>query len=227
MAHPATDEHACGGGIGRWFKDPFAALSHWVGAALAVAGLVLLIVWAEPTPRHVVAVAVYGTTLVLLFAASGLAHTVHCSPRVASRFDRFDYAAIFLLIAGTYTPLCLVTLGGAWGWTVLAVEWGLALVGVASVTAWPGCPQRLRVALYLAMGWLGVVAVVPLWSRLTPGELGWLLGGGVAYTVGAAIFATNRPTLWPGRFGAHDLWHVLVLLGSACHFVVIRGAVTG
>jgi hemolysin III len=211
--------------VKRWIKEPFPALSHWVGAVLSVAGLVLLLIRAAPRPWHIAAFAVYGTSLVLLYTASAMAHTAYCSPRIAGRLDRLDYAAIFLLIAGTYTPICLLTLHGPWGYGILAAEWLLAVVGIVGVLVWQRCPTSFRVTLYLAMGWLAAIAIVPLFTALPTAALVWLLAGGMAYSVGAIIFVTDRPRLWPGRFVAHDLWHVLVLVGSGCHFVVIAAFV--
>jgi hemolysin III len=207
--------------IAHWIKDPFCGLSHLIGAALSVAGLIVLLVVTTGRPWHVTGVAIYGASLILLYVASTLCHSVHCAPNHAQRLDRFDHVAIFLLIAGTYTPLCLVPLRGPWGWTILAVEWVLAAIGiVAVITGWVR-QQWPRVIVYIAMSWVAIVAVVPL-SRVLPLEaLAWMLAGGISYTSGAVIYALDRPRLWPGRFGSHDLWHVFVLAGSTCHFVMI------
>ncbi|MGB7161023.1 MAG: hemolysin III family protein [Tepidisphaeraceae bacterium] len=207
--------------IARWIKEPFCGLSHLFGAALSVAGLVVLLVITSGRPWHVTGVAIYGASLVLLYVASTLSHSVHCSPDREKRLDRFDHAAIFLLIAGTYTPLCLVTLRGPWGWTILAVEWVLAVVGIVLVTSGVIRRQWPRVAVYVAMGWVALAAVVPLVHLLPGWAIFWMLAGGLIYTLGAVIYATDWPRLWPGRFGSHDLWHVFVLAGSACHFVMI------
>src|SRR3954454_8227531 len=119
--------------IRRYIRDPFCGLAHLFGSVLSLAGLVALLILAAGRPRHVIAFTVYGLSLVVLYTASGLAHSLHCAPRVGRRLDRFDYAAIFGLIAGTYTPVCLLTLGGAWGWWLLTAEWSLAAVGVTLV----------------------------------------------------------------------------------------------
>ncbi|HYO09213.1 MAG TPA: hemolysin III family protein [Tepidisphaeraceae bacterium] len=207
-------------GIRRLIKDPYCGLSHWVGAALSVAGLVALLVLAEGRPLHLVSFALYGSSLVLLYTASALAHSLHCSAEAEQRLDRFDFAAIFLLIAGTYTPLCLVNLRGPWGWSLLATEWTLAAVGILLVTLRPGRSERLRPLMYLVMGWL-VALVPPAWAKLPAGAVAWLAAGGIAYSVGAAIYVFDRPHPWPGKFSAHDLWHTLVLVGSTCHFVLM------
>lgn len=210
--------------MGSWschFKDPFPALSHWAGAVLSSAALAALLVGASPTAWHVVAFSVYGASMVALYVASALAHTVHCSPQSERRLERLDYAAIFLLIAGTHTPICLITLRGPWGWSIFGAQWLLALVGIILVTCRRHCPTGIRVSLYLLMGWMAVVAIVPIISAMPPAGLIWLLVGGAAYTVGAVVFVTGRPNLWPRYFESHDLWHTLVLVGSACHFVVM------
>ena len=202
-------------------KDPFPGFSHWAGAGLSLAGLVVLLVQAAGRPWWQVAgFAVYGATLVLLYLASAVAHSLHCSPAAAERLNRLDYTAIFLVIAGTYTPLCLVTLRGPWGWGLLAAVWATAAFGITALYT-KARNDRLRVATYVAMGWLAVVAAGALTRALPGAAILWLIVGGVIYTAGAVVFLTDRPHLWPGRFAAHDLWHCMVLAGSACHFVVI------
>ena len=202
-------------------KDPVPALSHWAGALLSTAGLVLLLTRTAGRPWwEIVAFTIYGVTLVQLYFASALAHSLHCSREAEERLNRFDYAAIFLLIAGTYTPICAVTLRGPWGASLLAAVWATAAFGIACLFG-KAPRHRLRVVTYIVMGWLGVVVVVPLLRILPPPAIALLVGGGVIYTLGAAVFVTDRPHLWPGRFAAHDLWHFMVLAGSACHFAAI------
>jgi hemolysin III len=128
---------------------------------------------------------------------------------------------IYLLIADSYTPLCLIVLRGAWGWSIFGIEWGLAIVGLSLTMAWKTVPDGLRLAIYLAMGWLIVIAMSPLRALITPTEWHWLVAGGVTYTLGAIVFATDRPHLVPGKFHAHDLWHLFVLGGSLCHFILM------
>ena len=211
----------------RRIKDPFPALSHWVGAALSVAAIVALLTRAGAAGRpwwQLAGFAVYGVTLVLLFMASAVAHSLHCSPQLGARLDRFDYVAIFLVIAGTYTPLCLVTLRGPWGWWLLAAVWAIAAFGIATLYL-RAKNDRVRVATYVAMGWLALAASGALVRTLPTAAILWLIAGGVIYTLGALVFLADRPHLWPGRFAAHDLWHCMVLAASACHFVVIHNFV--
>lgn len=205
----------------RWIKDPFCGLSHWVGAALSLAGLIALVVMTRGPGWHVAVFALYGISLVVLYVCSALAHSIHCSAQNGDRLTRLDYAAIFLLIAGTYTPVCTIAVGGPWGWSVVLGEWTLAAVGVPLVLLGRGRSNLLRTILYLCMGWLGLFAALPVLHTLPIGGIAWLLAGGATYSIGAIIFVTDRPHLWPGRFHAHDLWHTLVLVGSACHFILI------
>lgn len=208
--------------IRRCIKDPFPGLSHWVGVALSIAGLAVLLILARGRPWHVIGFVIYGASLILLYLASALAHTLRCSPTADERLTRLDYMAIFLLIAGTYTPLCLVTLHGPWGFGMLAAEWLMAATGILVIAFGRGGSNWPRTILYLFMAWVvALVAIGPI-TRMMPTEgIQWLLAGGALYSIGAVIFVTDRPHLWPGRFVAHDLWHLLVLGGSACHFFVI------
>lgn len=202
-------------------KEPFCALSHGVGVLLSLAGLVLLLALAHGEAWRTVGFSIYGISLILLYTASTLYHTFRKTPCEGSWFARFDYSAIYLLIAGSYTPLCLVTLRGAWGWSLLAIVWALAIAGVATSLAWKTKPPWLRITAYVAMGWLVVFALSPLRAAWPAEAFGWLVGGGLAYSVGVVILAVDKPHLWPGKFSAHDLWHVFVLGGSVCHFVLM------
>ena len=177
-------------------KDPVPAPLHWVGAALSVGGTVLLLEAAHGRPRHVIGFAVYGASLVLLYVASGLAHSVHCSPRNAARTSR-GLRHDVLLIAGSYTPICLVTLRGRLGWTLLGVVWGLALAGVASLL-FHGGRSRLRVVLYVVMGWVSLLGGTEILRALPAPAVALLLAGGVIYSAGAVVFgAPTGPTSGP------------------------------
>ncbi len=202
-------------------KEPFCGLSHGVGAAFSVVALLVLLILAWGRPWHVIAFAIYGASLVLLYTASSLYHSLHASPKQVDRLMRFDHIAIFLLIAGTYAPICLIPLRGPLGWTLLAAEYGMAIIGIATVLFWKRLPHWPRVLLYVCMGWLAVFAIGPLREALSPAALGWLYGGGIIYSIGTVIFAIDRPHLWPGKFSAHDLWHIFVLGGSVCHFILM------
>jgi hemolysin III len=209
--------------IRRYFREPFPGISHLLGAVLSVVGLVVLIELSKGRPYYVVGFAVYGGSLILLYMASGLCHSLPVDEQGEIKLDRFDRCAIFGLIAGTYTPICLLALHGAWGWTLLGIEWGVAAVGIWGTLWGPTCARWLRTIPYVIMGWLAVVAISPLCNALPGMALWWLFAGGVVYSLGVVVFLTNWPSLWPGKFVAHDLWHVMVLVGSACHFVMVAG----
>jgi hemolysin III len=202
-------------------REPFNGLSHLLGVVLSAAGLVVLQLVSQGKPWHQTAFAIYGASLLLLYAASTLYHSLPVGPRGIQQLLAFDQTAIFILIAGTYTPVCLVPLRGPWGWSLLGVIWGIALVGIVLRLAWRSAPAWLPIALYLLMGWLCVVAAKPLAGSLPAQAVGWLFAGGIVYTIGAVILSADRPRLWPGVFGSHELWHLFVLGGSACHFVVM------
>jgi len=196
--------------------EKFNAVTHLVGAVLALAGAVLLVVIAAigGDPWKVVGVAVYGTTLVSLYSFSGLYHGLRGRPKNVLR--RLDHQSIYLLIAGSYTPFCLVTLRGPWGWSLLGVVWGLAVLGGLQEFRPRNGPRILSVAIYVAMGWVAMVAWVPLLQALGSAGFAWLAAGGLFYTVGIVFFALDTRLAH-----AHGVWHLFVLAGSACHFYAI------
>ncbi len=171
-----------------------------------------------------VASAVFGVTSVVLFVASSLLHSLWVGERHEVWLRRFDHAAIFTLIAGTYTPVLLIALrpeSPRLAWTLLAVVWAVAVAGVIFKLLWIEAPRWLSTGLYLLMGWLVIGAIVPVARALGTTNLVWMAVGGLFYTVGAVIYGTKRPDPWPGRLGFHEIWHVLVLLGWACHAVMV------
>lgn len=192
------------------------SLIHGAGTLLAIAGLVVLAVLASQrgTAWHIVSCSVFGACLVLLYAASTLYHGVpHSRAKVVLRF--FDHNAIFLLIAGTYTPLTLVNLRGPWGWSLFGAIWGLAILGITLRALLGSRPRALFVGLYILMGWLAVVAIKPLVDHLPTGGLVLLFGGGLAYTGGVAFY------LWKRLPYHHAIWHGFVLAGSALHYFAV------
>jgi hemolysin III len=192
------------------------ALTHGTGALLALAGAIVLVVLASLSgdPWRIVSVSVYATSLVGLYTASTLYHATH--GRAKAVFQKVDHGAIYLLIAGTYTPFVLGPLRGGWGWSLFGVVWGLAVIGIVQ-DCWRFDRRRiLSMVLYPVMGWLAVVAIVPLVRAVPPAALAWLVAGGLAYTLGIVFFALDRR--WPA---AHVVWHLFVLAGSACHFVAV------
>jgi hemolysin III len=201
-------------------KEPVSALTHLAGALLSVVGLVLLMVQATRygTAWHVVSFAVFGASLILLYGASAAYHWARASERVGAILKRLDHMMIFVLIAGTYTPFCLLPLRGPWGWALFGTIWGLAVAGIVLKACWPDAPRWLSTGIYVLMGWMIVVALVPLLRTTPAGTVGWLVAGGVAYTVGAVIYATEWPNPVPRWFGFHEIWHLFVMAGSFGHY---------
>jgi hemolysin III len=210
-------------------REPINGLTHLAGGLLASAGLIVLLAKAASTGRvdQLVAFGVFGLSLVALYTASTLYHLLPLSPAGVARLRRLDHVAIFLLIAGTYTPFCLLALQGAWRWGLLALVWALALCGVLLKVLWMGGPRWLSVVLYLGMGWVAVVAAPALLQAVPVGGMAWVLAGGLIYSVGALVYGFKRPNPIPGVFGFHELWHLFVVAGSACHFwAVLRFVAT-
>lgn len=210
-------------GLG-WLREPVNALTHGFGALLGSAGLVVLLVRADGEPARVASALVYGISLVLLFLASTLLHAVRAGEDKLRIFRVLDHAAIFVLIAGTYTPITLIPLRQASpvvGWVLFGLVWGLAFLGVLFKVFWIGAPRWASTGLYLLLGWLAVIAIGPLLAALPFAALMWLLAGGLAYSVGAVIYALKRPDPFPQVFGYHEIWHLFVLAGAAAHFVLI------
>ena len=198
-------------------REPFNGASHLIGLLLGGAGTVMLLGMARSSQQRV-ALSIYGATLILLYAASTLYHSLPLSERQLRRLRTLDHIAIYFLIAGTYTPIALVTLNSRLGWILLASVWLIALAGVPFKLFYLDAPVWLSTGTYLLMGYLAMVAVVPLARAVHLGGLSWLVAGGIAYTIGAVIYSRRRPDPFPGVFGHHEIWHVLVLIGSACHF---------
>ena len=190
------------------------SLTHGVGAVLAVVGLAVLALSASRYgTARLVGCVVFGVALVLLYASSTLYHSVG-NPRAKAVLRVLDHSAIFLLIAGTYTPFTLVSLRGPWGWSLFGVVWGLALAGIALRLVLRRRPTALFVSLYLAMGWCVVVAAKPLLAAVAPGGIALLAAGGLAYSVGVVFYASRRPY-------HHAIWHGFVLAGSAFHYAAV------
>jgi hemolysin III len=196
------------------------AITHGIGLLLSIAGFVVLLVLAalRGTAWHIVACSIYGATLICLYAASTLYHAV-ISRRVKRALRIFDHSAIYLLIAGTYTPFLLVSLRGPWGWSLFGVIWGLALAGVLFKFWFVERFAILSTAVYIAMGWLVVIAAKPVITHLRLTAIIWLLAGGLAYTGGVIFFAAKRIPY------SHAIWHLFVLAGSSCHYFAVLSTV--
>ena len=192
------------------------AWTHLVGALLATAGSIWLLVMAslDGSPQKVVSVAIYGVTLVLLYSVSTVYHSVRGRSKVI--MQKFDHLSIYLLIAGSYTPFCLVTLHGPWGWSLFGIVWGMAVIGMLQEIKPRSEARILSIVIYAVMGWIVLVAVKPLLAALGTAGFVWLATGGVMYTVGIIFFALDHRLRH-----AHGIWHLFVIAGSVLHFVAI------
>jgi hemolysin III len=212
----------------RRFREPDNGLTHVVGALLAVVACVVLVQRAldAGTTRHLVAFGIFGISLVGLYTASALYHSLPLGPVGLDRLLRLDCTMVFVLIAGSYTPFCLIALQGVWRWGLLSVVWVLAIAGSVIKLRSMDAPIWLSTALYVALGWMAVFAAPAFVAALPREGVAWLIAGGLVYTLGAVIFVIERPRLRPGVFGPHALWHLLVIGGSACHFWAVARYLT-
>jgi hemolysin III len=200
-------------------KEPVSAYTHFAGFVAALVGLVPLLRLCDGDTAKIVGMALFGGTAALLFLSSSVYHFLDLGERGNRWLRRADHGAIFLLIAGTYISPLIHTLDGAWRISMIAVVGGLALAGMVFKLAWLGCPRWLSAGLYLALGWVIVVPGHLVLPRLPLAGLVWVALGGLAYTIGAVIYARKRPDPLPGTFGFHEVWHLFVLAGAASHYV--------
>ncbi len=214
---------------GRWttwigrVREPANGLTHLVGMVLSVVALAVLIatgVRLGDVPA-LIGLTVFGLSQLALYTASTLYHSLSPSPAAQARLLRFDCMMVVVLIAGTYTPVCLLALDGVWRWGLLTAVWLLALAGLMLMTRWMQAPLWVSTTLYVALGWIGLLAAPALFRALPTDGIVWLLTGGALYTIGALVFVCERPNPRPDVFGAHALWHCFVLAGSFCCFWLV------
>ena len=201
----------------------FNSISHLIGTILSLAGMIVLIVFSALDSKwlHLVAFAIYGTTLFLSMLASTILHFNLLFNRYIRTLGILDHCAIYLLIAGTYTPYCLVLLNGWIGWTIFGVIWSIAIFNITIKSIFfEKIPGFLSTASYIMMGWMIVFVVYYIYLLLPASALIILFSGGFCYTVGAVIFTRNRPDPWPPYFGSHEIWHLMVILGNLAMFLV-------
>jgi hemolysin III len=208
-------------------REPFSSFSHLAGAAAALAGTFILAISTWHDAAALASSLIYGISATLLFTASGVYHAAKSGENGSSTLRKLDHSAIYAMIAGTYTPVAFAYLSGTWAWSIVAVQWGLVIAGIAITLLWITRPRGVTVALYVAMGWVAIVAVKELLNAMPARALILLLAGGLAYTAGAIIYAIKKPDPLPGRFGFHELFHVFILFGAGFHYFLVLDAVGG
>ncbi len=204
-------------------REPGSAITHFIGMMLALFAAVPLLVKAGVSSgaKTFTAMAIFMASMVLLYGASAMYHSVNLSGRSLRIFRKLDHMMIFVLIAGSYTPVCLIVLGGDLGYTLLTLVWGIALGGMLIKACWITCPKWFSSAIYIAMGWVCLLVFGRLLDTLPTAAFLWLLAGGIIYTAGGVIYALKLPLFNSKHkdFGSHEVFHLFVMAGSACHFV--------
>ncbi len=203
------------------FRDPVSGLIHLFSALLALVGLVLLLVLTNGQGLKQLSMGIYGVSLVTLFTASAVYHLANPAESALLKLRKFDHSAIYVLIAGTYTPILINFFSGFLRWGFLVLIWGIALAGVIVKLFVINAPRWVTAGVYLVMGWMAVLIVKPMLQSMPSAALWWMLAGGLTYSIGAIIYITKKMDFWPGVFGFHEVWHVFVSLAALCHFVMI------
>lgn len=209
----------------RHIKEPGSAITHFIGMLMAIFAAVPLLIKAahEPSRIYIISLTIYAASLILLYAASTTYHTFDISAKVNTVLKKIDHMMISVLIAGSYTPVCLIVLKGKAGIILLSIVWAIAVAGILIKAFWVYCPKWVSSVLYIGMGWTCVLAFTQILNNMSPAAFGWLLAGGIIYTAGGVIYALKLP-LFNNRhknFGSHEIFHLFVMGGSACHFVVM------
>lgn len=209
----------------RHIKEPGSAITHFIGMLMAIFAAVPLLIKAahEPSRIYIISLTIYAASLILLYAASTTYHTFDISAKVNTVLKKIDHMMISVLIAGSYTPVCLIVLKGKTGIILLSIVWAIAVAGILIKAFWVYCPKWVSSVLYIGMGWTCVLAFTQILNNMSPAAFGWLLAGGIIYTAGGVIYALKLP-LFNNKhknFGSHEIFHLFVMGGSACHFVVM------
>lgn len=212
-------------------KDPGSAITHFIGMMMAIFASTPLLIKAarQPDKIHMIALGIFIASMILLYAASTLYHTLDLSEKANKMLKKIDHMMIFVLIAGTYTPICIIALPQPLGIRLLGLVWGIALVGIIVKMFWVTCPKWFSSILYIGMGWTCVLAFTQILNSLPKAAFGWLLAGGIIYTIGGIIYALKLPIFNAKHqyFGSHEIFHLFVMGGSICHFIVMYVFVAG
>ena len=201
-------------------REPGSAITHFIACLMAAVATSPLIVKSHGGMKTV-SLAIFAASMILLYGASALYHSVNVTDQVLRIFRKIDHMMIFVLIAGSYTPVCLIVLGGSMGYTLLTLVWGVAIAGMCVNALWITCPKWFSSIIYIAMGWLCLLVFGTLWNTLPHAAFGWLLAGGIIYTIGGIIYALKLPVFnsLHKYFGSHEIFHLFVMGGSICHFI--------
>ena len=202
-------------------REPINTWTHFITFLLGVAGLFLLVVLSIGDMAKLITMTIYGLSVIVLYGASTAYHWVETTPNRLAILRTLDHMSIFILIAGTYTPVLYYGLDGAWKWTMLSVIWGLALLGIILKVFFTGTARTFSTILYISLGWIALIPLFKLIRSLPVGAMVFMLLGGIAYTVGGVIYATKRIKFLPGKLGFHEVFHIFVSLGSVLHFIMI------
>lgn len=203
-------------------REPGSAITHFIACIMAaIAASPLIIKAANHSLIAVISMIIFSASMILLYGASTTYHSVNVSAKVIQIFRKIDHMMIFVLIAGSYTPVCLIVLGNKTGYTLLALVWGIAILGMLINAFWITCPKWFSSAVYIAMGWICILVFKPLWTTLPHAAFYWLLSGGIIYTIGGIIYALKLPVFDSIHkyFGSHEIFHLFVMGGSICHFI--------
>ncbi len=207
---------------------PWSAITHGIGIALAILGTVFLLI--KVIPDHdalrIGGFIVYSVSMIVLYLCSTLYHAIHTTVDKRILLRKTDHTAVYLLIAGTYTPLCLTLLQGALGYGLLATIWTLAIAGTIMAFTWINCPRKLTASIYIILGWISIVALPFMWQNAGFAPVAWCLGGGLLYTIGGVLYALKWPGRHNPRFGCHEIFHVFIVLGSIAHFFFVYRCLT-
>ena len=205
-------------------KDPGSAITHFIGMLMAIFAAVPLLIKAahEPDQIYIISITIYAASLILLYAASTTYHTFDRSKKINTILKKIDHMMISVLIAGSYTPICLLVLPRRIGLILLSIVWGIAIIGILIKAFWINCPKWVSSVLYIGMGWTCVLAFTQILNSMSPAAFGWLLAGGIN-TIGGVIYALKLPlfNMRHKNFGTHEIFHLFVMGGSACHFIVM------
>lgn len=210
--------------MNKYLREPINSITHWIGAILSLFALIAMIVKtsiAGASALDIAAVTIFGISMILLYSASATYHSVISSDNIIKILRKIDHSMIFILIAGSYAPFCLIALNSTLGNITFGIMLSIALAGIIFKLCWFNCPRWLQSALYIAMGWSAIFIIKPLSVALAPVSLFLLVFGGVLYTIGGVIYAIKSPKLQIGKFGFHEIFHIFILLGSLSHFIAV------